>query len=105
MKFYPTVGKIAVKVDNYDTSTSAGIIVNNPRQYEFNDGFTTGTVESIGEIPPGSKGKIIPLEYEIGDRIMFPFNMKYPNLHGYLILEQHIPIAVIGKDTVIGGLG
>ena len=105
MKLYPTVGKIAVKIDEYETETSAGIIVNNARQYEFKDGFSTGTVSSIGPVPPDSKGRIIPLEYEVGDRIMFPFNMKYPTLQGYLILEQHIPVAVIGKDTVVGGLG
>ena len=89
-----------VKVDAPETKTSAGIIVSKPKP----DSFLTGTVAAIGPIPYNSKGKQIPLEYKEGDRIIFP-NGVHTELSGYYVLTQHEPVAVIGEDTVIGGLG
>ena len=101
MKIYPTIGKVAISIDEQkEKTTSAGII----HSSIDNHAPLTGTIESIGPIPPNSKGKIIPLEYKIGDRVMIPRRV-YNSIHGYAIFEQHEPFAIIDKDAVIGGLG
>ena len=96
-KFYPTRGKIAVKKDEAETTTSAGLIYTEKQ----NNKFITGVIVSIGQPEILSSGKELQLEYQEGQRVLISVDGGYDSFGDIMILPQQSVVAILDMDIKI----
>jgi chaperonin GroES len=95
--FRPSGDMIVIQPKEKKGETEAGIIYNERENQRYGD----GVVLSIGPGTPDDSGKIFPVEYKEGDRVLHD---KHAGFHemGALILtrRQHV-IAILDDDVEI----
>lgn len=90
---YVTRGKVAIKEDAAKNETSNGII------YQEKDSpvHGTGAVYSIGMPRILSNGTEVPLDIEVGTKVLFSKKEGYSTFAGYTILNQEHVLGVVGE--------
>ena len=96
-KFYPSRGKMAVKKDEVETTTSSGLIYTEQQSSEF----VTGIVVSIGPLEILPNGREVQLEFQEGQRVMSSVTSSYDCFGDFMILSQQSVVAILDMDTKI----
>ena len=96
-KFRPGRGKLAIKKDALDDTTSAGIIIK-PKE---NVKWITGVVASVGDpniLPNGTEQECLVIA---GDRVLLSREKGYAELGGFVIIDQECVMAILDKEVTV----
>ena len=91
MKFIPNGDLIAIKKTPPKSETSAGIICTQPE----NRFYAKGQVAAIGPGDVNVKGWVYPVEFKIGDYVIFDKRQGYSEFGGFVLVKAQSIIAQI----------
>ena len=97
MKFYPTRGKVAIKVEG--TRQAEGPII----YEEKNNGlYGTGLVASIGKPVIMENGKELLPDFREGQRVAYENRKDFQFFGDFVMMSQSSVVAVLDGETKIG---
>tara|TARA_Y100000034_G_C6807917_1_gene362926 strand:- start:669 stop:1010 length:342 start_codon:yes stop_codon:yes gene_type:complete len=95
--FKPMGNLVAIQLTEKSDTTSAGVIYTEKENAVFGD----GTVLSIGAGSPNDNGRIYPVDFKEGDRVLFDKTQGCSVVNGIVLTERENIVAVVDKDAEI----
>ena len=90
---YVTRGKVVIKEEAAKNETTNGIIY----QEKESKVHGIGVVHSIGMPTVLSNGTEVPLDIEVGTKVLFSKKDGYSTFGGFIILNQEHVLGVVGE--------
>lgn len=97
MNFKPTYNRILVDCDPVETRTVSGFFIPDA----VADAVNRGCVLAVGPGRTAKNGKIIPIEIQLGERVLFAPGTGLPvRVEGvdYLVLDADDVLAIVDAD-------
>ena len=95
--FRPSGDMVAILPSEKKDRTEAGIIYTERENHRYAD----GVVASIGPGLPDENGKIFPVEFKEGDRVLHDKHAGFHEMSGYILTRRQHIIAVLDDDAEI----
>ena len=96
--FKPSRGKIAIRNIGNDCESETGGIIYTKKE---NRVFGKAEILSIGHSEITDSGKVVKVDFEVGDYIIYDKTDGYGAYASVLLIRPHQVVAIIDKDTEI----
>ena len=97
MKFKPLGDMVLIAPRKMKDRTEAGVFYQEREHERYHDGI----VAVIGEGVPDESGKMFPVNFKVGDRVIVDKHAGWHNVNGAMMTRRQHVIAVLEDDVEI----